>query len=304
MRIDIKIPLIELAFIRIDGADAAKFLQGQLTCDVREVAEQQSRLGAHCDPKGRIQFTFRLFFYHDSYYLQLPAALIAHAMACLQKYAVFFKVQLTDMQGQWQSLGLVGQMIAQTLTKLGYTLPQQDNAVVANMGCFIVKIPGAIPRFMLCGDLNSIEKLNKQLTLIASEFNAWHLQDILANMPTIMPETSNEFTPHVINYDEVGGISFNKGCYTGQEIVARMHYLGKLKQRLYQIQFKTSEHVLPNTVIMANNQVMGHVINSALQEDGSYIALASLQDSAISQPLMLNNGEQSTVHVILHRFAS
>ena len=88
---NIYIELNQLGLIQISGSDAAKFLQGQLTCDVNEVTAEHHRLGAHCDPKGRVQATFRLFSYEDNFYFLLPQSMIEHLLTCLQKYAVFLK---------------------------------------------------------------------------------------------------------------------------------------------------------------------------------------------------------------------
>src|SRR5437868_3251399 len=101
---------ISLGLIRVTGHDAEKFLQGQLTCDVREVKPSHNLLGAHCDHKGRIQATFRLFSDGKDYYLQLPHNVIPHLMQLLQKYAVFSKVTLSDVSDQWQQIGIFGEV--------------------------------------------------------------------------------------------------------------------------------------------------------------------------------------------------
>ncbi len=156
--------------VSIAGEQAKKFLQGQLTCNLDEVTASRPTLGAHCNPQGRVISFFLLFFHDDRYYLQMPRALIPIAMQALQKYAVFFKVTLTDVSDTF------------------------------NPSAMLKNLP----------------------TMKLSE-----------GIPAIYPETSEKFLPHELNLPALGAVSFNKGCYTGQEIIARMQYRGKLKNHLY-----------------------------------------------------------------------
>lgn len=221
--------LSPLGLISITGPDAAKFLQGQLTCDVREVTEQQSCLGAHCDPKGRVQFTFRLFKHLDVYYLRLPREMISHALSLLQKYIIFSKAKLADVSDEWSSLKLT-----------------------------------------------------------TDSFSTSQLQDIEAGIPTITTKTIGLFTPHDINYPLLNGVSFNKGCYTGQEIVARMHFLGKPKQRLYRVSFSAKQTPEIGAKLLADQKEVGTLVNFAEDGQQSYQALVVLQNSAIGSQIFLD----------------
>lgn len=226
--------LSSLGLIQVIGVDAEKFLQGQLTCDVREVNAQQYRLGAHCDPKGRVQATFRLFEHQEDYYFLLPKNVIPHLLQCLQKYAVFSKVKLDEVNAP-EILELFGQTLW-------------------------------------------------------SDKSAWELQDILAGIPTIYPETIGEFTPHQINYQLINGVSFNKGCYTGQEIIARMHYLGKPKQQMYRVSFVCEHPPTPGTKIYNSNaQKVGTLVTAAPVAQNDYQALAVLQNDAITENLYVDS---------------
>jgi folate-binding protein YgfZ len=156
--------------LKITGPDAKKFLQGQLTCNLDEVTEEP-RLGAHCNPQGRIISLFRIFLKDENYFLQMPPSMIPIALKALKKYAVFFKVELSDASSE-------------------------------------IKIS------------EKINQQNKQA-------------EIENGIAEIYPETSEKFLPHELNLPTLGGVSFNKGCFTGQEIIARMQYRGKLKTRLF-----------------------------------------------------------------------
>lgn len=250
--------LLDLGLIAIRGIDAAKFLQGQLTCDVREITQEKSLLGAHCDPKGRVQFTFRIGKYQENYYLLLPHNMVSSALSLLQKYAVFSKVTLADESALWQhGNDPLAEQLKQSFTK----------------------------------------------TTQFDDTNNWLLHDIFAGIPTIIPETSGEFTPHDINLPQLGGVSFNKGCYTGQEIVARMQFLGKLKQRLYRIRLQAETLPAPNTkLFVAENseqREIGSIVNTAFDSaQNCYLALAILREDSLKQQIHLQNLDD--VIIVLH----
>jgi folate-binding protein YgfZ len=231
-----------LSCIRVPGGEqAAKFLQGQVTCDVREVTENKSCLSAHCDPKGRVQFVFELFKQGDDYYLQMLRVLIPQAIALLQKYAQFFKIKLEGVEHP--SPGL-----RPPSPQRGEGFPEKNSP------------------------------------------DQWKLQNIIAGIPTIYPETVGLFTPHQINLQLLNAVSFTKGCYTGQEIIARMQYLGKLKQQMYRVSFVAEKNFAPGSKLYdANAQEIGELVDSAFENDQQQQALAVLQNTAITQAIYLGN---------------
>lgn len=282
---NVAIKLSNLGILQATGQKAAQFLQGQLTCDVTEITEVQSRLGAHCDAKGRIQATFRLFFYQDAYYFLLPRRMLPHLLQCLQKYAVFSAVNLVDVTHRWEIKGIVGDS-ASTILNQHAALPITPNSVTACDSGISLAISNT-PRFIL---LASDKKL---ISLIDSTFkelpiNNWHLLDIMAGIPTIYPETIAQFTPHQLNYPAIGGVSFNKGCYIGQEIIARTQYLGKSKSRLYRVAFQASNDFMPGTSVQNEESAyQGTIIMTAKEKNDYYQALACLQNQAISHTIHL-----------------
>ncbi len=165
--------------VKISGLQAKKFLQGQLTCNLEEVTETESRLGAHCNPQGRVLFLFRILYHEETYYLVLPQTMVDLALRVLKKYAIFFKLMLGEAQEE-----------------------------------------------------------AKELRARAAQ--EWRYFDLSQGIPQIYPETSALFLPHELNLHQLGGLSWDKGCYTGQEIIARMHYRGKLKNHLYRAHIQTS----------------------------------------------------------------
>lgn len=288
--------LSHLGLLAISGADAAKFLQGQVTCDVREVSETQSRLGAICNPKGRVLATFRLFQYQTIYYLQMPRELIAQTLQTLQKYAVFFKTQLEDVSAQWQQFGLSSETIDVPLKNVDEVIPQDDSV--------IVHIPGLPPRYLLLTlESNPLSPaLQDLISKHHTSSEAWQLLDITAGIPSIYLATSGEYTPQQINYPLINGVSFTKGCYTGQEIVARMHYLGKAKQQMYRVQFTNKSMPNLNTKLFAvdsnHTQEVGHLLAIAADPAGGFQALAVLQNSALDQTITVENTDGAILKVL------
>lgn len=222
--------LSSFGWLKITGLDAKKFLQGQLTCNLDEITNTESRLGAHCNPKGRMISLFRIFYFKENYYLQMPREMISLALNALKKYAVFFKVQLIDASDEFVCIGYMGH----SLNSIIPLLPEKPDHVVASNGLLIFNIPGTLPRYELLGDIETMSELFEKLITKADYLSIehWKYEDLKEKIPSIYPETSEKFLPHELNLHINNGISFNKGCYTGQEIIARMHYRGQLKTQL------------------------------------------------------------------------
>lgn len=284
------IKLTSCGLIRITGEASEKFLQGQLTCDVREVTSQQSCLGAHCDPKGRVQFLFRLFKWQEHYYFFLDKNFIPHALQLLQKYAVFSKVKLEDVSAEYEYFGFLDAKNAE-LKNISPELPKEDNAVVSSENFLFTRFSGNPERFLLISEAKT-----KLVESYSSELNSWYLAEIQAGIPAIDLSTAGEFTPHDLNLPQLGAVSFNKGCYTGQEIVARMQYLGKLKNHLYEICYCAQEVLPSGTKIKTDaEQEIGKLVCTALKENNNYQGLAVLQDNAADEKLFIKSNYISFV---------
>lgn len=227
--------LSEYGLLKVHGLDAKKFLQGQLTCHLDQVAREEGCFGAHCNPKGRIISLFYLFQLQDTYYLAMPRNMVATALAALKKYAVFFKVVLAEATDSLFLLGYDGPI----------TLPEN----VAK-----ISLPHSARLFLLGSHENLLpvwEKLKQSAELIS--FAIWQRLDIIEGIPSVYPETTSKFLPHEINLQTLNAVSFDKGCYTGQEIIARMHYRGKLKTHMQSIECKSDTPILPGGEILWEN---------------------------------------------------
>lgn len=291
------------ALIAVRGIDAEKFLQGQLTGDIRAVDSTNSQLSAHCSPKGRVVALFRVFRRDDTLYLALPGALLESSLVRLRKYVLMSKVTLDAESGLVQA-GYAGVSAAQRLHELIEKLPDEVNAVVHSQGITVIRLPGLHPRFELIGPPAALKTLWTRLGVHAAPVGAgpWELLDILAGIPVLHPENVDSFVPQMLNLDILGGISFKKGCYTGQEIVARTHYLGRLKRRMYRLHCASDDPAPPATAIFSSahraDEGIGAVVAAQPAPQGGTVLLAVLQtEAAAGGELRLggNNGPLCTV---------
>ncbi len=269
------------ALLAVRGPDAAKFLQGQLTCNLNYLNEQTSSLGARCTPKGRMISSFRILQDGDGYLLALASELFEVQLTDLKKYAVFSKSTLTDESNKWVRFGLSGGDGA--LLTLGLDLPLQADTVTRTNGLIAIRLPGG--RAELWAPAEQHESLHGRLAaqLREAPLNDWLLGQVRAGIGQVFGATREQFIPQMINLQAVGGVSFKKGCYTGQEIVARMQYLGKLKRRLKRLSLPQSESPTVGSELFSpvHSSSVGEVVLAATV-DGSTELLAVLQEDAVA----------------------
>lgn len=253
------------ALLLIRGQDAAKFLQGQVTCDVRDLANGSSRLGAQCTPKGRVVLSFRAFqLDQETLALRIPSSMVESALQSFGKYIVFSKAKL-DTQPGLGLFGLYGEQASALASQFFSQLPTDNGAFIAEDGNYLVRLDN--DRYECWISEGNRDTFLQQIKTLARDGNEnhWQLLDIRAGIAIIYPETRELFTPQELNYQLVNAINFRKGCYTGQEIVARLHYRGKLKRHMYRVSCRQAELPPPGTVVInqANQQNLGHVVQSA-----------------------------------------
>lgn len=274
--------LSHLGLVGAHGEDAATFLQGQTSNDVQAVTETQSQLGAYCNPKGRILCGFRIFRRSDSYYLRMPRDTVE---ACLQRLRMFVlraKVTLDDADNALVRFGFSGPDAVKELDEALGAAPNASDEVLHTDGFSVIRIPGPHPRFEIYGDLEPMKRLWDRLNVHAAPVGAgsWALLDILAGLPSIHAATSEAFVPQMVNMQLINGLSFTKGCYPGQEVVARTQYLGKLKRRMYLLHLEAGELPSPGDEILdaedETGQSAGRIVDAQPHPEGGIAALAVL----------------------------
>lgn len=271
------------AVMAVSGPDSAKFLQGQLTCDVMRLADPGSVMGARCNPKGRMQSSFRLLRRGENEYLLAMAQdLIGPQITDLARYAAFFKATISDASEQWLRLGLWGAQAADAAARAGLLIPREQDEVATNESGTVVRLPGQ-DAFEIWLPAASADTTLEQLltTATAVPLNDWQLLQIRSGIGQVLGETRESFIPQMLNLQIFNAVSFKKGCYTGQEIVARMKYLGKLKKRMFRLTSNDRRLLPPGTAVVNRDtgQVLGEVVLSAL-DTGQMEMLAVVQKDA------------------------
>lgn len=273
--------LSPLAWLRVRGEDAVSFLQGQLSNDVTQLRETRGQLSSYNNPKGRMLAVLQLSRRDDEILLELPASLRDPTLARLKMFVLRAKVQLSAAE-DLAALGLIGDEAPALLAALDLPCPAQPQDCASTpAGLQVLRRLGERPRFSILGPAAALDALRARLPAgrgNAASYEAWRRADIEAGVPVVLPQTREHFVPQMANLDLLGGISLNKGCYTGQEIVARLHYLGQLKRRLFVARIQGAAPAPGNEVHAAGEeQAVGEVVDAVDSGDGSALASLVLQ---------------------------
>jgi len=272
-----------LGHIAVSGPEAESFLQGQVTHDVTCLSPAVSQFGSHCSPKGRMLASFRAFRQDYTIYLQLPRTQVKVVTQRLRMYLLRAKATIEDASERFIAIAVAGSCTPSLLASCLDAVPTRGNEVTRDGELITIRIPGPTPRFQLLGGPApaALEGLWDDLATTATVVNAdfWSLLDIRAGIPTIYRQTSDAFVPQMANLHLLDGVvSFKKGCYTGQEVIARMQYLGKLKRRMYLAQVSTDHPPVPGDTLHAvsgrSEQAIGRVVDARVNGKGDYELLA------------------------------
>ncbi len=258
------IALPQHALLRFSGPDAQNFLHGQLTCDLPALQPGSSTYGGYCTPKGRLLATFLLWADADGYTMMLPADIAGPIRKRLSLYVLRSRVKIEDLTADHAIIGIYGTDAAQQLA----TSPERDHQALTGDGVTIIRVP----------EKRYLKIIPGKQPDLADGSAAWSGLDIAAGVALITPATQEEFVPQMVNLDLIGGLSYTKGCYPGQEIVARTHYLGKLKQRMYRI--SVDAPAAPGDKLYCpalGDQAGGMIVSAAPAANGQSDALAVLQ---------------------------
>ena len=273
-----------LGLIRFTGSDARAFLHGQLTCDVEALTPETSTYGSYCTPKGRVLATFLLWRNGDDYFMQLPRALHEGVQKRLSMYILRSKVKAVDVTSEWTLLGVSGASAGALARLVAGEAPVAIRGVTHGRDdTIVIRLPGDRYEVIIpAARAQSAKELLAHQAEVTDE-TYWNWLDIRAGIPLITTETQEAFVPQMANLDLIGGVSFTKGCYPGQEIVARTHYRGTLKQRMYCASAPDGEPPRPGDKLYSpetGDQACGIIVNAAAAPDGVFDVLAVMQIAA------------------------
>ena len=224
--------LLHLGALRFTGPDSSSFLQGQVSNDTRRLAENQSLLAAYSSPQGRVLAIMHLLPHSSGIIAILPRELVLPTLEVLRKFVLRAKVKIEDAG---ESIAVAGLYGADRLTRAAIGVPQSSGGYTESDGIGVAAVNRDPGRYWVIGAAEKLAQHGLAGDLPADRFeHDWRLADIRAGLPQIYLPTREAFVAQMLNFDRLDGISFSKGCYTGQEIIARTQHLGRIKRRLYQ----------------------------------------------------------------------
>lgn len=283
-------PLEYNSVIEISGDDASQFLQNLVTNDVTGLAVNQAQYAGFCNPKGRLLAFFTLIHRRHGFQIIVPTCTASSLLARLKMYVLRSKVTITDVSNQVACLGLVTN---KNSAELPLELAENDYQGIEAEHYFSLKLPSTDQRWLIVcpgEQLASVYALIKD-TLPLAPPAFWDVLDIKTGIATVKAETQEKFTPQQLNLDLNNAVSFSKGCYPGQEVVARLHYLGKANRRLFLAEANTAHKIeIGSDVKTADGQVAGHIVNAALQSKDNLVVLISLKLALQHETLVLSDG--------------
>ncbi|MDQ4624760.1 CAF17-like 4Fe-4S cluster assembly/insertion protein YgfZ [Janthinobacterium lividum] len=284
--------ITDQGLIGLSGDDAASFLHGQLTNDVEHLNQEQVRLAGYCTPKGRLLASFLMWRNATTIYLQLPRAIQPAIQKRLQMFVLRAKAKLHDASldaANQVVLGLGGKQASATLSAWFPALPATPFSKVEHASGTLLRVADAFgsARYEWLTSAATARDAWPELaqTLAKGGIDAWRLSEIHAGIPQITAATQEQFVPQMVNFELLGGVNFKKGCYPGQEIVARSQYLGKLKRRTTLVSIADPSVVAGGELFAASDpeQPCGMVVNAAPNGDGGIDALVEMKLGAIEE---------------------
>ena len=279
--------LSQYGMLSCTGDEARAFLHAQLTSDIASLGADGARRAGWCSAKGRLLATFLVVPHDGGFLLQLSRDLAAPVAKRLAMFILRAKVKLADASGEWAQIAIWGASAAERLGALGLPAPAADLAVARGANGIAVRL-GAQRYLALIPAARRESALAAQADAGAG---TWALQEIRAGQPMVVQATQDLFVPQMVNLERLGAVDFKKGCYPGQEVVARTQYRGVLKRRM--VRARVSAAPAPAMDVFAEDapgQASGTVVNAAPAPEGSHELLAVVQISSLDAASSLRLG--------------
>jgi len=292
-----------LDVILVKGSDAENFLQGQITNDIKLLEKENEAIYAgYCSPKGRLIAFFLIIKVWNNYFLFCPTSISDEISKKLSMYILRSKVLLEKTPDNTSYFSFYGGSKSEEAfkniwgdvpypTKIMETAQHPNEQNTTGL-LSVTKLPGKNGRFLVIGESENIKMIYDEIfrNTDSPDEKSWNASDIEAKIPNIFKETQDKFIPQSLNLDVLNAVNFKKGCYTGQEIVARTHYLGKSKRRMFQANLSINETFNIGDPIIANNDTVGQVVNYCEIKPGLFQLLIELRlDQAESILLLKDN---------------
>lgn len=295
------ISLDSYSAISLKGEEQTNYLQGQVTCDVNNSNDDNLLIGAHCNAKGKVFSAFRLVNRDSAHLLIQPKASISGSITELKKFGVFAKVDIASTD-ELSFFALVGEQAPDILKENFNQIPDNLTPVVQSNTTTLIYIAGKQARYLLIDESETLTNIVEALNTPIYSSPLWSLLEITEGFPQLSDEFSGEYVPQMLNLQAINGISFTKGCYLGQETVARMQYLGKNKRALYSLATQLSQPLKEGDVIEKqlgeNWRKAGDILASYQAENGQcYLQAILNSDLDENTVLRIKSQPESKVSV-------
>lgn len=295
------ISLEDYSAISLIGEEQSKYLQGQVTCDVNELEQKSLLNGAHCNAKGKVFSCFRLFNRQQQHLLFQPKSTLDASLAELKKFGVFAKVEISSTDSL-SFIAIVGEQAIENLKTQFTQIPDNLTPVIQQGTTTLVYIAGKVTRYLMIDEKEHINNLitNFDLPVLTSEI--WTLLEIIEGIPALTLQNDNEYVPQMLNMQAIQGISFTKGCYLGQETVARMQYLGKNKKALFALSGIQADEITPPVIekqLGENWRKAGDITSTYQADNGQcYIQAVLNNDIESSTQLRIKDHPETSLSIL------
>jgi folate-binding protein YgfZ len=276
--------LSHLVCYQVEGEDATTFLQGQFSNDINAVTSSSGQISSYCTPKGRMLAIFYICKRDDIYLLITSKDIAEEVIKRLQMYVMRSKVSIKLMDDALL-MGVCNDNQNKILNTLQLTPTDSQYLVSANDKYVCMNIPSLSTRYLVISRQSSSGELNQLSTDEVNVYNEtyWQWLDVMAGLPSVTGDIQEAFVPQMANMELIGGVSFSKGCYPGQEIVARLHYLGNANRRMFRVEVTQDEpiNIGDDIYTQDSDQPIGKFMSVINEGDRKYSGLAVLRIEAV-----------------------
>ena len=276
--------------ILLTGEEKTSYLQGQVTADIDKLTEKNALLACHCDFKGKVWSVFYTLSWQDSILLVTHNSVLDKSLSELNKFAVFAKVDITNQSAQWKILGGAGALYERAILELFDELPTADRTVISNAYGLVMSVEQPEQRYLVLQPNNAEKQLNCD---IMQDGELWEVADIQAGLGDIRETTTNEYVPQMLNLQALNAIDFEKGCYMGQEVIARTKYLGRNKRAGFILKTESANNNLSGELleyqIGENWRPGGKILRSGIDSGQTWIFAVLANDTVIGSTFRLKS---------------
>jgi len=286
--------LDELGVIAAHGPEAVAFLQTQLTNDLEHLVVGQMQMNGYCTPKGRLLAVVDCWRNAESVFLQLPREILPAVLKRLSMYVLRARVKLVDASADWACRAVLGPGAASTLARAGLSPPEvgQTHLTGTTLVARLRDSPRIPERFVVLTPRADAQAMQDRLrALRVVDAAAWWWSQIDAGIANVFAATQEKFVPQMINLEVLGGVSFKKGCYPGQEIVARSQYLGKLRRRMAIAHVNGETRAGADIYAQRDGKAVGTVVMAASAPDGGMDVLFEAPVDRTTDAVLLVNAQ-------------